>query len=77
MGGMRGAAINGRTILTRIVALLLALAGIAERAGGVTMPVHLLVLFMLNRAETAARIYACSVGAVSTTRAQAEVCDRL
>lgn len=41
--------------LRRIVALLLALAGLAERAAGRSAPVRLLAVWFLRRGETAAR----------------------
>ena len=68
-GRIRGAAIIDRTILTRIVALPFALAGLAECARGAATPVRLFMV--LHRAATAARTYAISVGAVLTTQAEA------
>jgi hypothetical protein len=43
--------------LRRIIALLVALAGLAERVAGRCYPVRFIVLLLLRRAETVARDY--------------------
>jgi hypothetical protein len=48
-------------MLRRVIALLVLLAGIAERAAGRALPVRLLVLLVLRRAESVARAYVASV----------------
>ena len=47
--------------LRRIVALLLALAQLAERAGCMALPVRVIVLAVLRHAETVAFAFACGI----------------
>ncbi|MFN4272820.1 MAG: hypothetical protein ACK4F5_08410 [Aliihoeflea sp.] len=47
--------------LRRIVALLLALAQLAERAGSMAVPVRVIVLAVLRHAETVAFAFACGI----------------
>jgi len=47
--------------LRRIVALLLALAQLAERAGSMALPVRVIVLAVLRHAETVAFAFACGI----------------
>lgn len=51
------AAFRSDRTLRRIVLLLVALAGLAERAAAASWPVRCLVLWLLRRAETAAGDY--------------------
>lgn len=51
------AAIREVDALRRIVALLVALAAFAERAGSLSLPLRLLVLSILRPAETVARAF--------------------
>jgi hypothetical protein len=52
-----------RDVLKRIVALLFAFAGLAERASGRSYPVRCLVLWVLRRAEVVARGWITEGGA--------------
>ncbi len=52
--------------LRRIVALLLALAGLAEQAACRSWPVRRIVLWLLRPAERAARAFAAEVGCAAT-----------
>lgn len=45
-------------MLRQVIALLVLLAGVAERAAGRAVPVRILVLLVLRRAESVARAYA-------------------
>ena len=51
---MNGRARKGRDRLERIAALLLSLAGLAERAAARSAPVRFIVLWLLRQAETVA-----------------------
>ena len=55
------ATLDGRTI-RRIIALLLALAALADRAAGRSLPVRFLVLVFLRRAESVATDFAADLG---------------
>ena len=54
--------------LRRIVALLLALAGLADRAGGMPFPVRFIVLAILRRAEAIAWAFAVEAMSAATPR---------
>jgi len=72
---MRGETSDERRALSRIVTLLFSLAALAERAGRAVLPVRLFVLFLLCRAEVAARDYAIGVGAASLAAPARRVSD--
>lgn len=59
-------------VLKRIIALLLALAGLADRASGLPRPIRWLVFRILRPAEAVAREFvigrASNIGDVDTTR---------
>jgi hypothetical protein len=52
---------ENRKALLRLVALLLALADLAERAGGRSGPVRHMVLWLLRSGEAIARDYVCGL----------------
>jgi hypothetical protein len=58
---------DGRA-LRRIVALLVALAQIADRAGSIPFPVRVIVLAILRRAEIVAWAFAFGTASVPTAR---------
>lgn len=58
MGNQDGEIRHTQDALRRIVAMLLALAALAERVGTLSHPVRCLVLWILRPAETAAREFA-------------------
>jgi len=59
---------TGTDMLTRIVALLFALAGLAERAAGRSPPVRRLVLWLLWQADTVARDFVADCASNATGR---------